>query len=241
MDRKKENILEIHNNTIRVWSSHDDEPDATLFGDEKLASGATKKKLMPAILLALLFLVVINSNSLWQDYDPREISLKQAVSLCFPEAIRWSNNARLAYAISTEAGEDSEAGSQGKNGLWFNWNVIFVEEDTGRNLLVAVRQGRTAYTRELLLAFKNPINPTELKYDSPSAVKILSSIQNHTQPIRVHFELLNQHTPVLRVYLDYSHTDSLITSLDERTGQVISQWDRTVDENPMLPLPVVNK
>lgn len=159
--------------------------------------------------------------------DYHAISLKQAIDLCFPEAFRWSSDAQLSYAISTETGEHSGKSSQGKDGLWPNWNVIFVEEKTGRNLLVAVRQGRMAYTRELLMAFKNPIDLTDLKFDSTAAISLLTN--KNQSPSKVHYELVSQQSPVLRIYLNYPTTDSQITSIDETNGKIISQWDSTVN------------
>ena len=183
------------------------------------------KKLIPVIFLIILFMAAIIGGSFKRDYHA--ISLKQAIDLCFPEALRWSSDARLAYAISTETGEQSGNSSQGKDGLWPNWNIIFVEEKTRRNLLVAVRQGRMAYTRELLMAFKNPINHTDLKFDSTAAISLLTD--KNQSPSKVHYELVSQQSPVLRIYLNYPAIDSQITSIDETSGEVISQWDCTVD------------
>lgn len=189
----------------------------------------TYKKSIQVIALIILPLVFLTYTSLWpKKIHPREISLKQAIELCLPEALRWSPDARLAYIISTEAGEYPEMGSHGKNGLRSNWNVIFVEKNTGRNLLVAVREGRMSYTRELLMAFKHPIDISALKLDSTAAIKRLTTGKNPL-PSKVHFELVNQQSLVLRVYHEYSGMDSRITSIDEATGDVISHWDSTVD------------
>jgi hypothetical protein len=192
---------------------------------------------MVLILLPLLYMI---NRSMWLIDQSREISLKQAIELCLPEAFRWSPDARLAYAISTEAGEDLATGSQGKDGLRSNWNVIFVEENTGRNLLVAVHEGRISYTRELLMAFKHPIDLSALKFDSTAAIRQLITDKNQP-PSKVHFELFRQHSPVLRVYQKYSNINSRITSIDEATGEIVSQWDSTVDQNPVFSLPVVNE
>lgn len=161
------------------------------------------------------------------DDQPREISLKRAIELCLPAALSWSPDARLTYAISTEAGEYAP-GSQGKDGLRSNWNIIFVDVKSGQNLLVAVRQGRIAYTREVLMAFKDPIDLSRLKLDSSDAVRHLTD-NNKQLPDRVHFELVNQTSPVLRVYLDWSSRNLQIASMDEATGEVISNWCAAVN------------
>lgn len=176
----------------------------------------------------LLPLAALIGGSSPEDYLPQEISLKQAIKVCLPEAIRWSSNARLAYAISTEAGEYSSTSSQGKAGLWSDWNVIFVEQKTGRNLLVAVRQGRMAYTRELLMAFKHPIDPEDLRFDSTETISRLMPDKGHS-PGKVHFELVSHESLVLRVYLNYPNMNPQILCIDGSTGEVISQWDSTVN------------
>jgi len=185
-------------------------------------------KIKPIAILTLLTLILITGRSLWPaDHCPGQTSLKQAIELCLPTALRWSPDARLTYAISTEAGE-SVPGSQGKDGFRSNWNIVFVDVKTGQNLLVAVHQGRIAYTREVLMAFKDPIDLSLLKLDSSDAVKHL--IDNKTKPPdRVHFELVNQPSPVLRVYLDWPSRNLQITSMDEVTGEVISNWCAAVN------------
>jgi hypothetical protein len=189
--------------------------------------GMNRRILIPAISLVLTAMAAFIGGTFQQDCYPEEISLKQAIEVCLPQALRWSSDARLAYAISTEAGEYSPAGSQGKGGLWSNWNVIFVEQKTGRNLLVAVRQGRMAYTKELLMAFKHPIDLTDLRFDSTEVISRLTS--KNQSPGKVHFELVSQQSLVMRVYLSYSNMNPQITCIDGTTGKVISQWDGAVN------------
>lgn len=182
----------------------------------------------PVVIMILLALTFVIGWALWPaDHQPRETSLKQAIELCLPTAFRWSSDARLTYVISTEAGEYTP-GSQGQDGLRSNWNIIFVNEKTGQNLLVAVRQGRIAYTRELLMAFKEPIDLSQLKLDSSDAVKHLADSKKPL-PDRVHFELINQTSPVLRVYLVGSSRNLQIACMDEATGEVISNWCAAVN------------
>ncbi|MGE5544310.1 MAG: hypothetical protein ACM3UW_04990 [Bacillota bacterium] len=188
--------------------------------------GITIKKWIPVIIL--LSAVFIMGKSIWfAGHQPKVVSLKQAIELCLPAALRWSPDARLAYAISTESGEYAETGSQGTDGLRSNWNVIFVEETTGRNLLVAVRQGRMSYTRELLMAFKQPIDLSGLRIDSTAAIQRLTD--KNQPPNKVHYELVGQQSLVLRVYQDYSNVNLRITSIDGATGEVISQWYSAVN------------
>jgi len=182
----------------------------------------------PVIVLILLPMIFVTGRSLSPANDqPREISLKRAIELCVPVALRWSPDARLTYAISTEAGEYAP-GSQGTDGLRSNWNVIFVDVKSGQNLLVAVRRGRIAYTEELLTAFKDPIDLSRLKLDSSDAVRHLTDNKKEL-PDRVHFELINHPSPVLRVYLDWPGRNLQIASMDESTGEVISNWCAAVN------------
>lgn len=182
-------------------------------------AGVTRK-LAPVFLLLIMSLLAITGGM--PERDRREISLNQAVCLSWPEACRWSPKASLVYAISTESTGRSAKGSEGKKGLRSSWNVIFFEEKTEGNLLVAIRKGRIAYTKELLMAFKNPINQSDLRLDSTAAVSLLTS-KKKPPPNKVHFELINLQSPVLRVYLDYSPQDSIIAGLDSITGKIISQ------------------
>ncbi len=184
---------------------------------------AAYRKLPSAILILLALTALIGISIA----EPGGLTLKQAVSLSFSKATSWSREARLTYAISTEAVNDI-ATSQGKTGRWSNWNVIFVEENTGRNLLVAVRNGQVAYTKEILTAFKNPIKSTDLKLDSTSAVNVVRTMHRDSQPTKIHFELLNQQSPLLRVYCQCCNGLCII-GIDENTGKIISQWKSTVD------------
>ena len=83
-----------------------------------------------------------------QDCYPEEISLKQAIGV-FAASVALVVGCTFGLRYQYGSRRILPAGSQGKGGLWSNWNVIFVEQKTGRNLLVAVRQGRMAYTKEL--------------------------------------------------------------------------------------------
>jgi len=180
------------------------------------------------IVAGLLFLAFIAFATL-RHHHPREISLFQAIDMSFPQARQWSRDAKLVYAVSTDSGKAEDGESRGRDGRWPDWNVVFVDQKTGVNLLVALRGGREAYTRELLMAYKSPINPNRLRYDSTSALAFLQEVQGTSAIRKAHFELLQQGTPVLRIYLDCILSGFQVTSIDEASGKIISKRQGAVD------------
>ncbi|MGE5404129.1 MAG: hypothetical protein ACM3PP_04235 [Candidatus Saccharibacteria bacterium] len=149
--------------------------------------------------------------------DPTELTLLEAIKAAAPIAGKWSSQARPVYIVSTDAGEDSQLTS-GANGARANWNAVFVDPKSGHNLLVAIRRGQPRYTRQLLMAFKSPINVGDLKYDSPAALhaarkvgRLIPGMTNY------HFELRFEHHPVMRIYYRSSSGSYRFLDLDEET------------------------
>lgn len=171
------------------------------------------KRLHTFLIIIIVFIFAYHIA----DLSPSKLTLIDAIRAAQPSATKWSRHARPVYIISTDAGEYMHF-NHGSSGKRSNWNAIFVDPTTGHNLLVAIRHGQPRYSRQLLMAFKSPINVGDLKYDSPVALqaahragKIIPGMTDF------HFELRVEQHPVMRIYYRNSSSNYRLLSLDEKT------------------------
>lgn len=62
--------------------------------------------------------------------DRTELSLKQAIELAYPSALKWNKNAQLLDAINIDL--DKPGKSIGSNGKRKHWNISFGVPDTNK-------------------------------------------------------------------------------------------------------------
>jgi hypothetical protein len=173
-----------------------------------------------AIILLLLF-ALMTVKSIHFGNHKGETTLKQAVNMAYREASAWSRHPQLVYAVSTDNDDYSTTQGRGKNGRRLNWNIVFSGKEQDSNLLVAVRHGIIAYTEELNFPMTAPINRQALKIDSPAVLGLpnIVNYQRAHQIDAVHFELIAQKFPMLRVYLRQADGRYHVTCFNEQNGQ----------------------
>jgi hypothetical protein len=104
-----------------------------------------------------------------------ELSLKQAIELAYPSALKWNKNAQLFQAINIDL--DKPGKSIGSNGKRKYWNVRFVLPGTNRSFLVTIHKGKIDKTNAFGGTDADPypkqevIGLSEIKYDSPQLLK----------------------------------------------------------------------
>ncbi|NLB17286.1 MAG: hypothetical protein GX825_00765 [Syntrophomonadaceae bacterium] len=161
--------------------------------------------------------------------DFQGIGLKEAIRRAYPTAMEWRKNARLAYAVSTEAGKKDSGGNKAIDGRQADWNIVFIDEKSGQNLWVAVREGQPEFSREVFMGHTNPIKSSDLKYDSMSAVAILESQRHLDRPSKIHFELVNYQSPLLKVYQTNQAAVTTIAWIDPKKGHLILNSNSAID------------
>lgn len=149
------------------------------------------KKLIFAILLLFISVSDVgegNANTLQlkqetvNSEESEELSIKQAIELAFPAALKWSKNAQLVQAINIDL--DKPGKLIGNNGKRKYWNIIFGVPNTNKNFLVTIHNGNINQTNDLTSEGTSPIHEKEfiqmkeIQYDSPELLKKSLKIGN---------------------------------------------------------------
>lgn len=109
-------------------------------------------------------------------YNHQELSIKQAIELAYPSALKWDENAQLLHAINIDL-EDKTEKSIGSNGKRKFWNIAFGVPDTNKYFLVTIYKGEIEDTNNLTKQWDSPYPKKEfialddIKYDSPQLLK----------------------------------------------------------------------
>ena len=69
-----------------------------------------------------------------------ELSIKQAVELALPQALKWNTEAQLLHAVNIDL--DKPAKSIGSSGKRKYWNIAFGVPDTNKFFLVTIYEGK---------------------------------------------------------------------------------------------------
>lgn len=139
------------------------------------------------VLIVLLLLISIgtvekvSARSLQSTEDTlevvehQELSIKQAIELAYPPALKWNKNAQLLDAINIDL--DKPGKSIGSNGKRKHWNVRFAVPDTNKLFLVTIHDGKIDQTNDLTVEGVSPypkqelIRLSDINYDSPQLLK----------------------------------------------------------------------
>jgi hypothetical protein len=107
--------------------------------------------------------------------DKTELSLKQAIELAFPSALKWNKNAQLHDAINIDL--DKPGKLIGSNGKRKYWNVAFGVPDTNKFFLVTIHEGKIDQVKDLTHKGDSPypknefIQMEDIRCDSPELLK----------------------------------------------------------------------
>lgn len=107
--------------------------------------------------------------------DHQELSIKQAIELAYPPALKWNKNAQILQAINIDL--DKPGKSIGSNGKRKYWNISFGVPDTNKYFLVTIHEGKIVRTIDLTSEGDSPypkkefIQMKDIKYDSPKLLK----------------------------------------------------------------------
>ncbi|OMC83116.1 hypothetical protein [Viridibacillus sp. FSL H8-0123] len=143
-----------------------------------------KKTVFVALLLLISFGAVekLSARSLQSTEDKfeidehQELSIKQAIELAYPSALKWDENAQLLHAVNIDL-EDKAEKSIGSNGKRKYWNIAFGVPDTNKFFLVIIHNGEIDLADDLTTHDASPypkkefIQIKDIKYDSPELLK----------------------------------------------------------------------
>lgn len=107
--------------------------------------------------------------------DRTELSLKQAIELAYPSALKWNKNTQLLDAINIDL--DKPGKSIGSNGKRKHWNISFGVPDTNKFFLVTIHNGEIDKINDLTNKGDSPypkkefIKLKDINYDSPQLLK----------------------------------------------------------------------
>ncbi|WP_431028392.1 hypothetical protein [Lysinibacillus sp. LZ02] len=141
------------------------------------------KKIVFVVLLLLISVGAvekISARSLQSteetfEADEQELSIKQAIELAYPPALKWNENAQLLQAINIDL--DQPGKSIGSNGKRKYWNILFGVPDTNKAFLVTIHEGKIDHTSDLTRNGSSPypkkefIQMEDIKYDSPELLE----------------------------------------------------------------------
>ncbi|MGE7926737.1 hypothetical protein [Lysinibacillus xylanilyticus] len=140
------------------------------------------KKIVFVILLLLTpvdAVQIVSAKSLQLDShevdEQQELTIKQAIELANPSALKWNKNAQLLQAINIDL--DKPRKSIGSNGKRKYWNISFGVPDTNMYFLVTIHEGKIDHTSDLGGDGSSPypkkefIQVNDIKYDSPELLK----------------------------------------------------------------------
>ncbi|MFJ8090080.1 hypothetical protein ACIQ7N_17990 [Lysinibacillus sp. NPDC095746] len=107
--------------------------------------------------------------------EQQELSIKQAIELANPPALKWNKNAQLIDAINIDL--DKRRKSIGSNGKRKHWNILFGVPETNKVFLVTIHDGKIDYTNDVTRDGTSPypkkefIQMKDIQYDSPELLQ----------------------------------------------------------------------
>ncbi|WP_427110617.1 hypothetical protein [Lysinibacillus xylanilyticus] len=107
--------------------------------------------------------------------EQQELTIKQAVELANPSALKWNKSAQLLQAINIDI--DKPGKLIGSNGKRKNWNISFGVPDTNKYFLVTIHDGKIDQTSDVTGDGSSPypkkefIQMNDMKYDSPELLQ----------------------------------------------------------------------
>lgn len=142
------------------------------------------KRIVFVVLLLLVpidTIEIVSASSLqltketFEADEQQELSIKQAIELANPSALKWNENAQLIDAINIDL--DKPGKSIGSNGKRKHWNILFGVPETNKAFLVTIHDGKIDYTNDLTrdgtssYPKKEFIQTNDIKYDSPELLQ----------------------------------------------------------------------
>ncbi len=109
-------------------------------------------------------------------FNHQELSIKQAIELAYPSAMKWDENVQLLNAINIDL-EDKTEKFIGYNGKRKYWNISFGVPDTNKYFLVTIYKGKIEATNNLTNQGDSPypkqefITLNDITFDSPQLLK----------------------------------------------------------------------
>ncbi|REB06503.1 hypothetical protein DVB69_12425 [Sporosarcina sp. BI001-red] len=105
----------------------------------------------------------------------QEYSIKQAIELAYPSALKWDGNAHLLHAVNIDLEDNNEKfiGSKGKK----YWNISFGVPDTNKFFLVTIYKGEIERINDVTNIDDSPYPEKEfialedIHYDSHQLLK----------------------------------------------------------------------
>lgn len=151
----------------------------TRFGNNITKKGGEKSKKMVFVVLFLLIstgqVEKVSAEDTFEVNEHQELSIRQAIELAFPPALKWNEDAQLLQAINIDL--DKPGKSIGSNGKRKHWNISFGVPDTNKYFLVTIHDGKIDMVNDLTGEGTSPYPKKEfvlmkdIKYDSPELLK----------------------------------------------------------------------
>ena len=142
------------------------------------------KKIFLIVLLLLISIDTIekvsarslqSTENTLEVVDHQELSIKQAIELAYPSALKWNKNAQLLQAINIDL--DKPGKSIGSNGKRKYWNIDFGVPETNKIFLVTIHEGKIVQAQDLTRKGDSPypkkefVRLEDINYDSPELLK----------------------------------------------------------------------
>ncbi|MGE7945033.1 hypothetical protein ACQKNB_23570 [Lysinibacillus xylanilyticus] len=136
------------------------------------------KKMMFVVLVLLIStgqVEKVSAEDTFEKNEHQELSIRQAIELAFPPALKWNEDAQLLQAINIDL--DKPGKSIGTNGKRKHWNISFGVPDTNKYFLVTIHDGKIDMVNDLTGEGTSPYPKKEfvlmkdIKYDSPELLK----------------------------------------------------------------------
>ncbi|WP_223555266.1 hypothetical protein [Lysinibacillus sphaericus] len=137
---------------------------------------------MKKMVFVVLFLLIstgqvekVSAEDTFEENEHQELSIRQAIELAFPPALKWNEDAQLLQAINIDL--DKPGKSIGSNGKRKHWNISFGVPDTNKYFLVTIHDGKIDMVNDLTGEGTSPYPKKEfvlmkdIKYDSPELLK----------------------------------------------------------------------
>ncbi|MGG0706654.1 hypothetical protein [Bacillus paramobilis] len=112
----------------------------------------------------------------------QELSVKQAIELAYPSALKWNKHAQFLQAVNID--KDKPEKSIGSNGKRKYWNIDFGVPDTNKLFLITIFEGKIVEAQDVTRDGVSPYSREEfikledIHYDSPHLLKKALKIGN---------------------------------------------------------------
>ncbi|MFJ7954655.1 hypothetical protein ACIQZG_24540 [Lysinibacillus sp. NPDC096418] len=108
------------------------------------------KKIVLVVLLLLFSFGAVEKLSAEDTFEVNErqkLSIKQAIEIAYPPALKWNEDAKLLQAINIDL--DKPGKSIGSNGKRKHWNISFGVPETNKYFLVTIHDGKIDMVNDL--------------------------------------------------------------------------------------------